>query len=138
MTRSISRNLGPGACGLVLLLGAFGLPPTACGGRSADPNAVSSGGSDSESVGCAGSSGGAGPCIEYYRCLRWSDMTNEPIFGQSGPEACPLFSEIRFTDAFRESFGACYWEPARQAALVPPPNVEPGDCCYGIAYIECR
>lgn len=160
------RRRMTGTLGCVLLLGALTECGRSVEGRG--PNAAGAGGSEATageaSVGMGdgagavdflggatsggppggGSSGGlpsdhdAGRPIEFYACFHWSDLENQPIPGQRGSAACPRFSELRPTDAWRESFGACYWEPAVEEALVPPANDQQGDCCYGMAYLHCR
>jgi hypothetical protein len=122
-----------------------------CGGRSVERSmdraetggaGASAAGAPSGGAGAAGGlpstgSGGMKPEIWYYVCLEWGDLENRPVPGAIGADACPLFSEIRYSQTFRDAFGNCGWEGVDEP-VEEPPDTPPGDCCYGITWMYCR
>jgi hypothetical protein len=109
---------------------------------ASDGGSVGGGQHDPGSAGAGGLSGGlvdGGVRTPHFvGCWSWEHVENEPVPGESGPEACPLFSELVWTSEFRASYRNCIWEVAEDEAVAPVPGGETGDCCYAITYHYCR
>lgn len=114
-------------------------------GAGAGSSSAENGGTGTSAGGSTGGSGlGAGtggqsaagaagaPQKTRTFCWAWSDLENQPKAGESGPAACPKFTELMFV--VKETCGYKVPNPAP----IPPDSPGDGDCCYGVTDFNCR
>lgn len=120
-----------------------GIGGTASGTGGASAAGSGTGGTGATGALDAGAQGGSaqdgGLPVLFHVCFDWGEeIESDGAAGAGGQPACPEFNALRYTDQFREEFGACFWRAAFQTPVVDPPDTEPGDCCYAIGAYHCR